>query len=266
MPIKHELERAKLWIDIDDVEQSALDQINLCMTHPKLYEYLAIMPDVHMGIGCTIGSIIPMEDVIIPACVGVDIGCGMCSVKTNLHLEDIKPMFEELHRGIHLRIPVGFNHRKTREQLDDVKEYLGAEHMFRGMIEEYQEKYPGKEIAPQLGTLGGGNHFIELQLDQKGNVWIMIHSGSRNIGNLIASTHIKKAKELTNPDENIPKDMEYLYTASDEGSNYIYEMIFGVEFAKNNRYLMMMCVMEEIEARCYQMHAGYYGRVQKGQP
>ena len=242
-----ELKNAKLWVNIHEVESSAIDQIKQAATHPRLFKHVAIMPDVHTGIGCTIGSVLPIKDALIPSSVGVDIGCGMCAVKSSITLDKVKTKFDDLHNNILRRIPLGFDHRSGR-QIDDASDFISPE--FRDEIETVQKKYKQTDIVPQLGTLGGGNHFIELQTDSENNIWIMLHSGSRNIGNLIASSAIKKAKELTSENEPAPRDMEYLPIDSKEGEIYLHEMHFAQNFAMQNRFLMMQIFQQEIERVC----------------
>lgn len=251
--IYHEFEKAKLWTPLESIEDSALEQIKLTMTHPKLFKHLAVMPDVHAGIGCTIGSVIPLKDAIIPASVGVDIGCGVCAVKSNIKLEDIKPYFDELYKGITSRIPLGFSHRTDR-QMDDYDFFVHRNPKVKQPIDIYQKLYPNKEIAPQLGTLGGGNHFIELQVDSEGYIWAMIHSGSRNIGNLIATSFINQAKQMKDKysgDEDVPTDMEYLPYNSEDGQKYLIDMEFALNFAMQNRFMMMSIIQDEIINRLH---------------
>jgi len=246
--IYHELEKAKLWAPLESIEDSALDQIKATMTHPKLFSHLAAMPDMHMGIGCTIGSVIPMKDAIVPAFVGVDIGCGMCAVGTDIQLDVLKPHFDQIYREIKGRIPVGFNHRMGN-QMNSCELFLQENPEVNEAIEIYQRLYPNKDIAPQLGTLGGGNHFIELQVDPEGFVWIMIHSGSRNIGNLIATRAINQAKQMKHEysdGEDVPADMEYLPYTSDDGQKYLIDMEFALNFAMQNRFLMMDIIQRVI--------------------
>ena len=251
--IYHELEKAKLWIPLENVEDSALEQIKRTMAHPKLFKHLAIMPDVHAGVGCTIGSVIPLKDAIVPAAVGVDIGCGMCTVQSDIKFEDIASHFDELHKKITQRIPMGFAHRAGR-QMDDYDNFVStSSSRIASAIGIYQKLYPNKEIAPQLGTLGGGNHFIELQIDSGGYIWIMIHSGSRNIGNLIATSFINQAKQMKDiysADEDVPIDMEYLPYKSEDGQKYLIDMEFALNFAMQNRFLMISIIQDELTRIC----------------
>ena len=247
--ILHEFEKAKIWTQLESMEDGAIAQVKDAMTHPRLFKHLAIMPDVHQGIGCTIGSVIPIEDAVIPSAVGADIGCGMCSIETSLTKEEITPQFDNLNRGILHRIPTGFSHR-SQQNMKDVEKYLELERLvFTDAIEQINKKYPRNDIKPQLGTLGGGNHFIELQIDEKDKVWIMIHSGSRNIGNQISSKYISLAKTIADPKEPVPKDMEYLPLHNSHAKDYIDDMNFAVLFAFHSRALMMECIKDELKYR-----------------
>jgi tRNA-splicing ligase RtcB len=222
---------AKAWIPLEKIEPSALQQIYAMIEHPRLFKHVAIMPDVHAGIGATIGSVIPLEGAVIPSAVGVDIGCGMCSMKTNLQLEELKPHMAGIHDAIIRDIPRGFEHR-TPSQKWAVHEFASKEVL--SSLRDY-EKLADDSLFSQLGTLGGGNHFIELQQDADGSIYVMLHSGSRNIGNKLAQIHIKKAKELANA----PKDLEFFEEDSDNGKQYLKDMTFALNFARENRFIMM---------------------------
>lgn len=227
------MENVKMWIDEKDVEQSAIDKIKSTAIHPRLFKHVAIMPDVHYGIGCNIGSVIPIKNALIPSAVGVDIGCGMCAVKTNLKISDFdEKIFKDLHHNIKRSVPVGRYHRGEKQT-----DMLELDDGINTLIERYQKLYPKKSIKSQLGTLGGGNHFIELQVDKDNTIWTMIHSGSRNIGKLIAEKYMKIAKEYCH--EDTPDDMEYLDMNTKWGKDYYNEMTFALLFAKTNRDIML---------------------------
>lgn len=144
--------KAKLWINPEKIEQSAITQIYEMTNHPRLFNWVSIMPDVHAGIGATIGSVLPLKDAIIPAAVGVDIGCGMCCVKTSLFVDEVKGQFEEINKRIVNRIPRGFAHR-TPSLKKDVHNYASPDIINR--MRNYQ-KLDDVSIFCQLGTLGGG--------------------------------------------------------------------------------------------------------------
>ncbi len=238
--------KAKLWLPPDSVETSAMQQIENMMTLPFLHKWVAIMPDVHSGIGATIGSVLPCEGALIPSAVGVDIGCGMCSVKSDLNIAEITPVLKKIHDQIVRDIPMGFSHR-PKGQLALVHEY--ADNALLAQLPDYDKK-GGKATAPQLGTLGGGNHFIELQADENNTVWIMLHSGSRNIGKELAERHMKAARRVTQQKNwNLPSQLDALDELSPEGEEYIDDMNFAMEFARQNRFVMMECIKDAIRSQ-----------------
>ncbi len=235
--------KAKLWIPKEDIESSALEQVYNMANHPRIYKWVSIMPDVHMGIGATIGAVLPMEGVLIPAAVGVDIGCGMCAVKTDLDLSEIKPQMKNIHNRILHRIPLGFEHRNPGQMKDVYK--FSSKNLLND-IKPY-EKWSKNKVLPQLGTLGGGNHFIELQKDENDNIWIMLHSGSRNIGNLLATEYIKLARKISKKNHQNLAGLDFLEEDSDLGIKYIDDMSFSMEFARQNRFVMVEIVKSIIE-------------------
>lgn len=227
---------ARLWLPVEEIEETALKQIYNMAGLPFVHKWVAIMPDVHTGIGATIGAVLPCDSVLIPAAVGVDIGCGMCAVKTNLPVSEVQPLLSEIHKDIVECIPLGFDHRH-RGQLDDVYRFVPGD--FLNGLKPY-DSYDKLPVLPQLGTLGGGNHFIELQKDEESKVWILLHSGSRHIGNRLAENHIKTARKLTlRENRNVPVYLDYLHEDSDEGHIYIRDMEFAMEFARQNRFVMV---------------------------
>lgn len=241
---KHGL--AKIWTDPNRIEHSAMQQIYNTLKHPRLTPHLAIMPDVHYGMGATIGSVLPLKKAIIPAAVGVDIGCGMGAIKTNVKLGEGQTVFDKFHQQLVHNIPVGMKHDTLSENREwFLSDFLSGQRgqIFLDQIEFYQEIYP-KPILPQLGTLGGGNHFIELQTDDDNNIWIMIHSGSRNVGFWLANEYIRKAKKQSQ--DVADPALKYFDVESPVGREYIEAMNFSVEFAYFNRMMMTEIVKREI--------------------
>jgi len=232
---------ALVWSN--SIEESALKQIETIQTHPKLAGDVAIMADAHAGVGTVIGSVIPTDRAIIPAAIGVDIGCGMTAIKLGIGIETIKEeypngeFFQSIYDFVQKNIPLGFNHRQE-EQLEIIEDLLGSnvfnevEKLFKETENELNLPRP---IINQVGTLGGGNHFIEVQIDELGYIWLMIHSGSRNMGKVIADINIAKAKELG---YNAPKDLEYILYDSKEGKECIETMDAAISFAEANRKTM----------------------------
>lgn len=222
----------KMWLD--DVEESAMEQINNLSLLPFAFHHIAIMPDCHSGYGMPIGGVLATKNVIVPNAVGVDIGCGMCAVKTSLTEIDIETL-KKIMGKIREVVPVGFDHQKEKQSIDLMP---NSNNIPEGgiVLKEWEN------ALSQIGTLGGGNHFIEIQKGSDGHIWIMLHSGSRNFGLKIAEYYNDKAKELNAKwFGSVPKefDLAFLPTDSEEGQAYIGEMNYAVEFAFANRKLMM---------------------------
>jgi len=226
----------KLWLE--DIDDLALAQAENLANLPFAYKHIAIMPDSHVGYGMPIGAVLATRDVIIPNAVGVDIGCGMCAVRTSLR-EISSDSLKKAMRQIRQLIPLGFKHNKSQQD-DALMPKLDKENM--PMVTRQYDK-----ARYQLGTLGGGNHFIEIQLGDDGYIWIMIHSGSRNLGHKVASRHNMTACKLSQTwDVQIPKEwqLDFLPINTDEAKEYTAEMNYCVEFALANRRLMMRRVQE----------------------
>ena len=232
----------KIWTN--DVEETAMRQIENLTTLPFLHHHLAIMPDVHAGMGMPIGGVLACDGAVIPNAVGVDIGCGMCAVKTNWKMEDLPPhvIRKEIMKGIRARIPLGMEHHKEAQ---DAK-YLPQGHDIDKMEIVKRRQH---SILHEVGTLGGGNHFIELQKDEEGNLWIMIHSGSRNLGkqvgdyyNKIAASLNEKWHSVVSPEIRLP----FLPHGTREFGAYWNEMKYCIDFALCNRRLMMERIQEVI--------------------
>ena len=258
-----ELDNVKMWVGNMPVEEAALTQIMNISQLPILAGHMAIMPDVHMGKGATVGSVIPTRSAIIPAAVGVDIGCGMCAVMTNLTAEDLPESLFALRNQLERAIPVGFNEhkagipgvsgpyadvlrknlRKTMERWDNLtmKAKLG--------------RADEKRIGRQIGTLGGGNHFIEICLDSDNRVWIMLHSGSRGIGNQIGTVAIEVAKEQAAKRGwgLADQDLAWLDEGTPEFDAYIEAMTWAQDYARFNRDTMMNLILAEMKHRFPQM-------------
>jgi tRNA-splicing ligase RtcB len=225
----------KLWLE--DIEDGAMEQVKNLAKLPFAFRHIAIMPDSHQGYGMPIGGVMATKGVIVPNAVGVDIGCGMCAVKTSLteiDTETLKKIMGEIRKAV----PVGFNHHATKQD-----KWLMPEQVMPGKIVEQEYEH----ALTQIGTLGGGNHFIEIQKGSDGHIWIMIHSGSRNFGLKIAEYYNKLAIELNAKwFSQVPKEWElaYLPAESEEGQAYIREMNYAVEFALANRKLMMKRIID----------------------
>ncbi len=226
----------KLWLE--DMDDLALAQAENLANLPFAYKHIAIMPDSHVGYGMPIGAVLATKGVIIPNAVGVDIGCGMCAVRTSLQ-EINKESLKKIMGLIRDVVPLGFDHH-TFPQNKDLMPKLDEKNM-PIVTRQY------KKSLHQLGTLGGGNHFIEIQQGDDGYVWIMIHSGSRNLGHKVANFHNKKAIFLNEVwHVKVPKEWQlaFLPITSKEAKEYTAEMNYCVEFALANRKLIMQRVQE----------------------
>jgi len=235
----------KSWCD--NPEDGAIEQAKNLARLPFAFKQICLMPDTHQGYGMPIGGVLATEKVIIPNAVGVDIGCGMCAVQTPWEKDDIST--EQLKKILSLireAIPVGFLHHKTIQEIalmpsaDD----LPKDTMFNtcGIVNrEYHA------ALSQIGTLGGGNHFIEIQKDEHNIIWIMVHSGSRNLGYKVAKYYNDLAVELTGKWYSyVPKEWELAFLPIDtfEGDSYIKEMQYCVDFSLANRKLMLDRICE----------------------
>lgn len=246
----------KSWCE--NIEESAMDQAINLANHPEMFKHIAIMPDCHTGYGMPIGGVIACENSIIPNAVGVDIGCGMGAIKTNLKrdLFTDKYKIREILNGIKERVPVGEgNSHETDQQWDGFEKYISsletnldpANLRFdSGELPWWLSKRVWKLSQKNLGTLGGGNHFIEIQYDEDDYIWLMLHSGSRNLGYKVAEFYNAIAKRIV--DENnisIPDDdLAFLSVDSVDGKSYIRDMNFALSYAEENRRLMMSVVKD----------------------
>jgi len=222
-----------IYILATEVEDGAMQQALHLAEHPFAEHHICLLPDVHEGFGMPIGAVLATKEVIIPNAVGVDIGCGMCAIKTNIKYDNInRKILEKIVIQIKEAIPLGFKHHKKPQPMP---QHLKT---FPGIITQSEKN----EIPYQLGTLGGGNHFIEIQRDADNFLWIMLHSGSRNIGKKVADYYNNKAKEWNKKWNNIVPDswnLAFLHIDSEWGQQYIAEMNYCLQFAKENRLYML---------------------------
>ena len=236
----------KAWTRGVPLEDQARQQLLNVARLPFIHKWVAAMPDVHWGIGATVGSVIPTHKAIIPAAVGVDIGCGMMASRTTLTAADLPDDLAPLRRQIERDVPVGMNsHKQTPAPSENAWKKLGTQ--LRGILERHP-KIGTKRPDAQLGTLGGGNHFIELCLDQEDRVWIMLHSGSRNIGNLIGRYFIGLAKkDMQAHIRNLPdKDLAYFAEGTRHFADYVEAVDWAQRYARTNRELMMQYVIDAL--------------------
>lgn len=251
--VKHR--KVKTWTRGVPVEPEAMEQVQRVADLPFVYPHVAVMPDVHVGIGATVGSVVPTREAVIPAAVGVDIGCGMMAVKTSLTASDLPESLRELRDAIERAVPHGRTHRGGGGD-------RGAWHRIPAPVEEaWRELRPGYEaIAAKhprlgrgndvnhLGTLGTGNHFIEVCLDEEQSVWVMLHSGSRGVGNRIGTYFIRLAREDMRLHEiNLPdRDLAYLTEGTEHFDDYVEAVDWAQTYARTNREIMMAAVLEAL--------------------
>ncbi len=256
----------RMWTRGVPVDEQARKQLANIARMPFVHSHLAVMPDVHVGKGATVGSVIATKGAIIPAAVGVDIGCGMMAVQTTLQAQDLPDSLGALRSRIERAVPHGFVSVKGRAQRgawtvtpDSVVS------RWRGLAERHDvivAKHPqlrSKQPHRQLGTLGGGNHFIEVCLDTEQTVWVMLHSGSRGIGNLIGQLFIELArKDMKKHCVNLPdRDLAYLAEGTEHFDAYVEAMSWAQEYAAENRRSMMDAVLRVLreEVRAFQLGA-----------
>ena len=223
-----------LWTDVHEVESVALDQLKNIAALPWVFKHVAVMPDVHYGKGATVGSVIAMKNAVAPSAVGVDIGCGMAAVKTSLTANDLPDDLKSIRHQIERDIPVGFNEHK--DSAARVRAWNGWTR-FRDLHTDVQDRF--SKAMRQMGSLGGGNHFIELCLDTEDNVWLLLHSGSRNIGKELAERHIKVAKTLEHNHGLPDPDLAVFLAGTQEFADYRHDLLWAQEYAMANRATML---------------------------
>jgi tRNA-splicing ligase RtcB len=231
-----------------DVDEEALAQLQKVAQLQFIHSHVAVMPDVHAGIGATVGSVIPTKNAIIPAAVGVDIGCGMNAIRLGLKAAQLPDSLRQIRSAIEHSVPVGFElHKQSKAKastLDPLSKRLkvitdkhpGLKRMLRDFDRTWQK---------QLGTLGGGNHFIELCVDEQDDVWVMLHSGSRGLGNCIGTYFIERAKqEAQHRFGHVPdKDLSYFTEGSVSFTDYVEAVDWAQDYAMENRREMMRLIL-----------------------
>ncbi|WP_374027472.1 RtcB family protein [Bdellovibrio bacteriovorus] len=246
MPVLSNIKSAhvpvKIWSPESEVESQALKQLQNVASLPFVFKHVAAMPDVHLGIGATVGSVIATKGAVIPAAVGVDIGCGMIAARLNVNPEMVLHDLDRLRAGIESVIPLG--HESNKRLTKEVQSWQGWKHM----PESVSLLRLKDRASHQLGSLGGGNHFIEICTDEEGSVWVMLHSGSRNVGKSLAEEHIRGAKsEISRLAVKLPDpDLAYYLEGTSEYENYMRDLEWAQSYALENREEMLRRVMEVI--------------------
>jgi tRNA-splicing ligase RtcB len=246
----------KAWTKGVLMEDAARKQLENAAHLPIIHKWVAAMPDVHYGIGATVGSVIPTKGAIIPAAVGVDIGCGMMAVQTSLGATDLPDNLKKIRTAIEKAVPHGRTNqgksgdRGAWHRLPDAVQDIWAQSLGK-RYEEIIRKHPGAKASNHinhLATLGTGNHFIEVNLDESDRVWFMLHSGSRGAGNRIGSYFIELAREdMRKHQRNLPdRDLAYLEEGTKWFDDYVEAVDWAQEFARWNRRLMMDNVISAV--------------------
>ncbi len=244
--------RIAAWTNGVPVEEKAIEQVSNIASMPFVLPHVAVMPDVHWGMGATVGSVIPTKGAIIPAAVGVDIGCGMMAQRLDLNIDDIKDL-PNLRASIERSIPVGF-HQHDNPIFDPFEMNIFG----LGIYPDELDNVKGAVLAKnkwqcQIGTLGGGNHFIELCHDEFGIAWVVLHSGSRNVGKTLAEIYIDRAKGICKeyfislPDP----DLAYLVESTQDFKDYIRAVLWAQDYASLNRKTMMGLILKDISHHLY---------------
>jgi tRNA-splicing ligase RtcB len=238
----------KLWTQGVPVEDEARRQLAQLARLPVVWPHVAVMPDVHVGIGATVGSVVPTRHAIIPAAVGVDIGCGMIAARTSLHANDLPDSLAGVRNAIEHAVPHG--RTTTRGGRDKgawndppktaLQAWAGLDRDFKRLC-ELHPRLKNTNNLNHLGTLGTGNHFVELCLDETDQVWVMLHSGSRGVGNAIGTHFIELAQaDMRNHIANLPhRDLAYFQEGSPHFADYVFAVDWAQRFAKENRAIMM---------------------------
>lgn len=248
MPIKKVITEGRVPVKIwhDAPEDAAVKQLINISNLPFVYKHVAAMPDVHLGIGATVGSVVATDKAICPAAVGVDIGCGVMAVKTELNAKIVQDKVVEIRKSIERSIPVG--HESNSRITGEAENWEGWKSANTPDRIAYDQGGLYKKALSQLGSLGGGNHFIELCTDTDNAVWVMLHSGSRNVGKQIAEKHINDAKNLMKkmfielPDP----DLAYFAQDTDEFKQYVKDVEWCQQYAFANRIEMMRRVLHDL--------------------
>ena len=249
----------KSWTQGVPFDKGAEQQVRQAASLPFIHKWVAVMPDVHKGLGATIGSVIPTKGAIIPAAVGVDIGCGMMALRTSLRAEDLPDDLRQIRLAIEKVCPHGMTKGRARRDRGSWENapttvedsWMGLDSRYKKLVEKHPEIETRRHPSQQLGTLGSGNHFIEMCLDEANRVWFMLHSGSRGIGNRIGRHFIELAKkDMQTWMINIPdRDLAYFPEGTDHFNDYFDAVMWAQDYARVNRQTMMDSLVAEIRLK-----------------
>jgi tRNA-splicing ligase RtcB len=248
--------RIKAWVQGVPLDEGAKRQLENTARLPFVYKWLAVMPDVHWGLGATVGSVVATKGAIVPAAVGVDIGCGMAALRTTLRASDLPDDLKGVRDSIERAVPVGFTKGRggrDRGSWHDTPERIGQawtalSEGYERILARHRPLRRDRSPAAQLGTLGSGNHFIEVCLDEDDNVWFMLHSGSRGVGNRIGTYFIERAREdMRRLMVNLPdRDLAYLEEGTTGFDDYVEAVDWAQAYASQNRRSMMASIVDAV--------------------
>jgi tRNA-splicing ligase RtcB len=242
----------RLWARPEEVEEQAMRQLRNISALPWAVKHVAVMPDVHYGMGATVGSVIALRDAVSPAAVGVDIGCGMTAVRTSLSANDLPDNLHALRSRIEAAVPVGFQqHREPAFGERDASDWQAFWQGFDDLTPAVHAR--AEKALRQLGTLGGGNHFLEVCLDTDQRVWVMLHSGSRNIGNELARHHIAVARGLAHNAELPDPDLAVFLAGTPQMAAYRHDLYWAQDYARRNRSVMLRLVCDVLRGEFEQV-------------
>jgi tRNA-splicing ligase RtcB len=234
----------KSWLPVEEIEPGAFEQLRNTARHPEAAAHIAVMPDCHVGFGVTIGSVFPTADAVLPNAVGVDIGCGMCAIDTGVTYDRErmdKNFWRRWSGDVARNIPTGFNTHRSPQDLGELNRKLRASNL---------QPLIAQKAATQLGTLGGGNHFLEAQVDEHDTIWFMVHSGSRNTGLRIAKHYDDLARDITKRRGlTVGEGLASLPLDDQTGQDYLTDMAWATDFALESRKRMivqMLCAFDPL--------------------
>ena len=232
----------KLLVWGSEMDENTIRQASMASRLPFVYDHVALMPDAHLGIGATVGSVIPTENAIVPSFAGVDLGCGMIAVKTGYKAEDLPDDLSPLMPLVEQRIPAGVGKGHDRVQTNNYYETDGND---RPQTELTQKQWG--TVHSQFGTLGSGNHFVEVSIGLDNHVWAVLHSGSRGIGNQLARWHMEKAKRVVPAGTQLEdRDLAFFTQGTPEFKHYIADMRWAQEYAFGSRERMMTALLKSL--------------------